>query len=74
MPDLSGLPGPGLQLFSNLRNFLAALGLSCSTQALRCLRQALPLWHAGLVVLQHVGSLFSDQGSDPRPLRCKADS
>ena len=46
MPDLSRLPGLGLQLFSNL-NYLAALGLSCtqrlfiaSGRAFRCGVQA----------------------------------
>ena len=63
----------------NLILFLAALGLSCGTQDLS-------LQHAGsfvaahgllsscLVALQHVGSYFPDQGSNPRPLHWKVDS
>ena len=36
--------------------------------------QTLQLRHAGLVASQHVGSYFPDQGSNSRPLYCKADS
>ena len=36
--------------------------------------RAQKLWHTGLVSLRHVGSQFPDQGSNPRPLNCKADS
>ena len=49
--------------------FMAARGLlsSCSTRAQQ-------LWRVGLVALQHVGSQFPDQGSNPRPLHWKVDS
>ena len=36
--------------------------------------RALQLWYTGLVAPQHVRSQFPDQGSNPRPLHCKADS
>ena len=54
--------------------YLAALGLSFGTQYLCCIMQDLSLWHAGLVPLQHVESLFPDQGSNLHPQHCKADS
>ena len=36
--------------------------------------QVQQLWRAGLVAPRHVGSQFPDQGSNPHPLHCKADS
>ena len=32
------------------------------------------MWHAGLVATQRLGSQFLNQGSNLRPLHCKADS
>ena len=69
--------------------YLAVLGLSHGTQDRPCIMWDLYLWrmdslvvipglqylwHIGLVALQHVGSLFPEQGSNPHPLHCRADS
>ena len=59
-----GVPFVGMVSFSILNNvYLAALGLS-----------SLYLWLEGLVALRHVGYWVPSWGSNPNPLRCKADS
>ena len=50
-----------------VQDLVASSGLSCClAQTLCCAVRAQPV--------QHVGSLLSDQGSNPCPLHCKADS
>ena len=45
----------------------------CAGFSLQCMG-FLQIWCMGLVDLQHVGSQFLAQGSNPSPLDCKADS
>ena len=59
--------------------YLVALGLSCVMQDLwlwpmgsRVGAQSLQC--AGFVALQHVGSSFPNQGSNPHPLHCRVGS
>ena len=61
----------------NVFSYLATLGLSCSVYdlLLHCTGSlVMAPEHVGLVALQHVESLFPNQGSNLHPLCCKVDS
>ena len=67
----------GENFILNVFSYLATLGLSCSVYdlLLHCTGSlVMAPEHVGLVALQHVESLFPNQGSNLHPLRCKVDS